>query len=123
MTNRYGRPLQQRTFNEQWRTAVELAGLPEGTRFHALKHFYTSRLGASGEFDPKTVQALCRHAKFTETWDTYAHPPVAVHGLTVTTFGGLFASAKAVHPGNTRFSSTDPDLTPTTPPVQDSETA
>lgn len=122
VTNRYGRPL-QRTFNEKWRAAVELAGLPEGTRFHALKHFYTSRLGASGEFDPKTVQALCRHAKFTETWDTYAHPPVAVHGVTVTTFGGLFVPAETVQPGDTRFSSADPGLTPTAPPVQDSDAA
>jgi len=75
-----------------WRKAVELAGLPKGTRFHDLKHFYTSRLGADKDdrHDPKTVQALSRHAEFSETWDTYAHPPVAVQGVKVRTFSRLF---------------------------------
>ncbi|TJZ94956.1 tyrosine-type recombinase/integrase [Actinacidiphila oryziradicis] len=92
VTNRYGRPMRGSAFNVKWRTAVERAGLPSGTRFHALKHFYTTRLGASGH-DPKTVQALSRHAEFSETWDTYAHPPLAVEGITVRAFGALFASA------------------------------
>ncbi|MDX2694705.1 site-specific integrase [Streptomyces ipomoeae] len=120
VTNRYGRPL-QRSFNEKWRAAVARAGLPEGTRFHDLRHFYTTWLGASGQFDPKTVQALARHAKFNETWDTYAHPPVAVQGVTVNTFGGLFVSRRGPDPGSPRFGGADPGLTPTAPPVQDSE--
>lgn len=94
VTNRYGRPVQRSEFNDKWRAAVTLAGLPAGTRFHDLKHFYTSRLGASGQHDPKTVQALSRHAEFSETWDTYAHPPVAVEGVTVTVFGSLFAPSR-----------------------------
>ncbi|WP_445517321.1 tyrosine-type recombinase/integrase [Streptomyces sp. NEAU-174] len=94
VTTRAGLPLTRGHFNDKWRAAVELAGLPEGTRFHDLKHFYTSRLGADGRYDPKTVQALSRHAEFSETWDTYAHPPVAVQGVKVTTFSGLFAPAQ-----------------------------
>ena len=62
-----------------------------GLSARPLKHFYTSQLGASGQHDPKTVQALSRHARFSETWETYAHPPRAVEGVTVTTFSGLFA--------------------------------
>ncbi|MGW0569925.1 tyrosine-type recombinase/integrase [Streptomyces tauricus] len=91
VTNRLGRPLQYSCFRHHWKAAVQLAGLPEDTRFHDLKHFYTTRLGASGAFDPKTVQALSRHAKFSVTWDTYAHPPLAVQGVTVTTFASLFS--------------------------------
>jgi integrase len=91
VTNRFGRPVQRSEFNDKWRAAVKLAGLPKGTRFHDLKHFYTSRLGSSGLHDPKTVQALSRHAEFSETWDTYAHPPLAVEGIKVTAFGTLFA--------------------------------
>ncbi|MGW6459504.1 hypothetical protein ACWF94_26860 [Streptomyces sp. NPDC055078] len=71
-----------------------LAGLPARTRFHDLKHFSTSRLGASGLHDPKTVQALSRHAEFSETWDTYAHPPMAVEGVKVVTFSGLFTTVR-----------------------------
>ncbi|MCA1217355.1 tyrosine-type recombinase/integrase [Streptomyces sp. 8L] len=90
VTNRLGRPLTPGAFELHWKRAVRLAGLPGETRFHDLKHFYTTRLGASGQFDPKTVQALSRHAKFTETWDRYAHPPLAVQGVRVSTFGSLF---------------------------------
>jgi integrase len=93
VTNRYGRPLKREAFRVNWKAAVEMAGLPDGTRFHDLKHFYTTRLGSSGDFDPKTVQALSRHAEFSETWDTYAHPPLAVQGVKVSTFGSLFAAA------------------------------
>jgi integrase len=93
VTNRYGRPLKRSAFQYRWKAAVKLAGLPEETRFHDLKHFYTTRLGSSGDFDPKTVQALSRHAEFSETWDTYAHPPLAVQGVKVRTFSSLFDAA------------------------------
>ncbi|MFD1828351.1 hypothetical protein ACFSJS_01570 [Streptomyces desertarenae] len=47
-------------------------------------------MGADGKYDPKAVRALSRHAEFSEAWDTYAHPPVAVQGVKVDTFSGLF---------------------------------
>lgn len=93
VTNLFGRPMRSNTFRSYWKAAVEVAGLPKETRLHDLKHFYTSRLGASGDFDPKTVQALSRHAEFSETWNTYAHPPLAVQGVKVSIFGSLFAAA------------------------------
>ncbi|WP_245796685.1 site-specific integrase [Actinacidiphila alni] len=91
ITNALGKPVLHHDFWLKWKAAVRLAGLPERTRFHDLKHFYTSKLGASG-LDPKTVQALCRHATFEETWDTYAHPPMAVEGVKVRAFGLMFGS-------------------------------
>jgi hypothetical protein len=39
------------------------------------------------------VRALSRHAEFDQTWDTYAHPPLAVEGIKVTTFGSIFDPA------------------------------
>ncbi|MFD5475220.1 tyrosine-type recombinase/integrase [Streptomyces sp. NPDC127105] len=87
VTNRLGWPVLHTDFHQKWRRAVKQVGLPARTRFHDLKHFYTTTLGGSGNHDPKTVQALSRHAKFSETWDTYAHPPVAVEEVTVTAFG------------------------------------
>ncbi|MFD8387045.1 tyrosine-type recombinase/integrase [Streptomyces sp. NPDC059679] len=92
VTNRYGRPVQGSDFNEKWQRVVARAGLPDRARFHDLKSFYTSRLGGSGQHDPKTVQSLSRHARFTETWDTYARPPRIAEGLTVTSFGQAFHS-------------------------------
>ncbi|MFD3338872.1 tyrosine-type recombinase/integrase [Streptomyces anthocyanicus] len=92
VTNRYGRPVQSSDFNEKWQRVVARAGLPERTRFHDLKSFYTSTLGGPGKHDPKTVQSLSRHARFTETWDTYARPPKIAEGLTVTAFAQAFHS-------------------------------
>jgi integrase len=91
VTNSHGRPVLISDFHQKWRKAVKQAGLPDRTRFHDLKHFYTTTLGGSGKHDPKTVQALSRHAKFSETWDTYAHPPLAVEEVTVTVFGTAFS--------------------------------
>jgi integrase len=52
------------------RKAVE--GLPEGFRFHDLRHYYASLLIASGA-DVKVVQARLRHRSAKTTLDTYGH--------------------------------------------------
>lgn len=46
--------------------------LPEGTRFHDLRHYYASLLIRHGE-SVKTVQARLGHASAAETLDTYSH--------------------------------------------------
>jgi hypothetical protein len=51
---------------------VQVPGLPEGFRFHDLRHFYASLLIASG-LDVKVVQARLRHASAKTTLDTYGH--------------------------------------------------
>ena len=48
------------------------AGLPAGTGFHALRHYYASLLIRHGE-SVKTVQARLGHASAVETLDTYSH--------------------------------------------------
>jgi integrase len=47
-------------------------GLPQGFRFHDLRHFYASVLIASGA-NVKVVQARLRHASAKTTLDTYSH--------------------------------------------------
>lgn len=47
-------------------------GLPEGFRYHDLRHYLASLLIASGA-DVKTVQARLRHASAKTTLDTYGH--------------------------------------------------
>jgi integrase len=82
-------PVRRNDFNTHFRTAVRAAGLDQRLHFHDLKHFYTTALAASGQHDPKTVQALSRHQRFAMTWDTYAHPPVVAGGVRVTAFTAL----------------------------------
>ncbi|WP_034661334.1 site-specific integrase [Cellulomonas sp. KRMCY2] len=52
--------------------AARARALPEGFRFHDLRHFYASLLIASGA-DVKVVQARLRHASAKTTLDTNAH--------------------------------------------------
>jgi integrase len=47
-------------------------GLPEGFRYHDLRHYFASLLIASGA-NIKVVQARLRHASATTTLDTYGH--------------------------------------------------
>jgi integrase len=49
-----------------------VAGLPEGFRFHDLRHYLASLLIASG-LDVKVVQHRLRHASAKTTLDTYGH--------------------------------------------------
>lgn len=49
-----------------------VAGLPDGFRFHDLRHYYASMLIAAG-LDVKVVQARLRHASATTTLNTYGH--------------------------------------------------
>ncbi|MFJ7098135.1 tyrosine-type recombinase/integrase [Streptomyces mirabilis] len=92
VTNSQGMPVQPGNFYRKWHQVVDAAGLPEGTRLHSLKRFYTSILGSSGDHDPKAVQVLSRHARFAETWDTYAQPLSAAGGMRVTAFSASFRS-------------------------------
>jgi len=51
---------------------AKVDGLPEGFRYHDLRHYLASLLIASGA-DVKTVQARLRHASAKTTLDTYGH--------------------------------------------------
>lgn len=50
----------------------EVPGLPEGFRFHDLRHYYASLL-ISSALDVKVVQARLGHASAKTTLDTYGH--------------------------------------------------
>jgi integrase len=81
VTNRLGAPVRRSSFGECWRVAVEACGLPKGTRFHDLRHFYASALINAG-LHPKAIQARLGHATIAETMDTYGHlfPDAEDHG-------------------------------------------
>lgn len=54
------------------RAARVPAGLPDGFRFHDLRHYFASLLISAG-CDVKVVQSRLRHASATTTLNTYAH--------------------------------------------------
>lgn len=60
------------TIERAIRAARDQVGLPEGFRFHDLRHYFASLLIASG-LDVKVVQARLRHASAKTTLDTYGH--------------------------------------------------
>ncbi|MFJ8687179.1 site-specific integrase [Micromonospora wenchangensis] len=51
---------------------LRVEGLPDGFRFHDLRHYFASLLIDSGA-NVKVVQARLRHASATTTLDTYGH--------------------------------------------------
>ena len=68
--NDSGEPLRRSWFSAYvWRPAVKAAALPEGTRFHDLRHFYASLLIRQGE-SVMVVQSRLGHATAAETLDT-----------------------------------------------------
>ena len=64
--------MKRQRFLEHRRRAVKKAGLPAGTDFHELRHFYASLLIAHGE-SVKVVQSRLGHKSALETLDTYGH--------------------------------------------------
>lgn len=72
ITNRSSRPVGRSSFWKCWADAVAAAGLPKGTRFHDLRHFYASGL-IKANIGPKVIQSRLGHAKISETFDTYGH--------------------------------------------------
>lgn len=55
-----------------WSPALTAVGLPKGTHFHELRHYYASLLIDGGE-SVKVVQKRLGHASADETLNTYAH--------------------------------------------------
>lgn len=72
ITNRIRKIPRRSSFGDCWREAVEKAGLPKGTRFHDLRHYYASTLIAAN-LNPKSIQRRLGHATISETFDTYGH--------------------------------------------------
>jgi integrase len=70
--NENGHATRRSAFGSTWRAAVRAAGAPDGTGFHALRHFYASLLIRHGQ-SVKVVQARLGHASAAETLDTYSH--------------------------------------------------
>ena len=71
-TTELDEPIRRQNFGRMWRVSVARAGVPAGTRFHDLRHYYASLLIRYGE-SVKVVQSRLGHASAAETLDTYSH--------------------------------------------------
>jgi integrase len=70
-----GKPITRSVFGHKWRTAVKAAGLPAGTGFHSLRHYYASLLIRHGErTHPQnlTTDTLPPHTSAESDRDTHA---------------------------------------------------
>ena len=73
LINEWGRQLSPWQLQRAIRAArAKVAGLPDGFRFHDLRHYLASLLIASGA-DVKVVQTRLRHASAKTTLDVYGH--------------------------------------------------
>jgi integrase len=73
VTDEVGRPCSPWELQRAVRVARKrVKGLPEGFRYHDLRHYFASLLIASG-LDVKVVQTRLRHASAMTTLNTYGH--------------------------------------------------
>ncbi len=73
LTDEFGHQLGPWQLQRAFRQArAGVPGLPDGFRFHDLRHYYASLLIAAG-LDVKVVQARMRHGSAKTTLDTYGH--------------------------------------------------
>lgn len=73
VTDEYGRPTTPWAIERGIRAVRgSVEGLPEGFRFHDLRHYFASLLISHG-LDVKVVQTRVRHASATTTLNTYGH--------------------------------------------------
>jgi integrase len=73
VTNDWGRSMSPHRLERYFREArAAVKDLPEGFRFHELRHYFASLLIAQG-FDVKVVQKSLRHSSAKTTLDTYGH--------------------------------------------------
>jgi integrase len=73
VSNEWGRGISPHRLEHYFREARNsVKGLPEGFRFHDLRHYFTSLLVAQG-LDVKVVQKSLRYSSAKTTLDTYGH--------------------------------------------------
>ncbi|WP_315899779.1 tyrosine-type recombinase/integrase [Arthrobacter alpinus] len=90
----HGRPITPYTFETRFRDArATVDGLPDGFRYHDLRHCFASLLISEG-LDVKVVQALLRHASAKTTLDTYSHMWPDNDGASRTAVAGVLAARK-----------------------------
>jgi integrase len=70
--NGFGRPLEPRRFNREFKAVLARAGLPPRLRLHDCRHFFATTMIADGT-DVRTVASLLGHADPSLTLRTYAH--------------------------------------------------
>lgn len=69
-TTEAGKPIHRATWSHLWRPGRVAAGLPDGTGFHALRHYFATLLIFSGA-SVKTVQVALGHSTPMITLNTY----------------------------------------------------
>lgn len=81
VTNQFGKPTSPPVIEHAMRSArskikpnadLGVEAVPEGFRFHDLRHYFASMLIAAG-LDVKVVQTRLRHGSATTTLNTYGH--------------------------------------------------
>ena len=65
-----GRPVHRASWSHIWKPGRVAAGLPDGTGFHSLRHYFATLLIFSGA-SVKTVQMALGHSTPTITLNTY----------------------------------------------------
>ncbi|MFL5804338.1 MAG: tyrosine-type recombinase/integrase [Roseiflexaceae bacterium] len=67
-----GTPMEPRNLSRQFKVALKVAGLPETTCFHDLRHSCATFLIVQG-VHPRVVMQILGHSQISVTMNTYGH--------------------------------------------------
>jgi integrase len=96
-----GGPIRHRNFYARhFKPAVRRAGLPEGLRFHDLRHTCAAMLIAEGAH-PRAIMERLGHSSITVTLNTYGHLLPAIDEALTDRLNDRFNQARR-HPGTSR---------------------
>ena len=102
LTNTWGKQMSPWTLERAFREArANVPGLPEGFRFHDLRHYFASLLIADGH-DVKLVQTRLRHSSAKTTLDVYSHLFPDKNEAARATVDGVLAARAASGKGGSR---------------------
>jgi integrase len=85
-----GTPFSPRNILRHFKSKLQEAGLPQGTRIHDLRHSFISWLLASG-VPIKDVQVIAGHSQIAVTLDIYGHMLPGANKEAAKKINGLFA--------------------------------
>jgi len=92
VTNRLRKPVRRSSFGHCWRSAVEAVGLPKGTRFHDLRHWYAGKLIDDGA-TPHQLKLMMGHDNLAST-DVYSYLYVKTEDMRRGALDAAFRSAQ-----------------------------
>lgn len=116
-----GTPINPYNLLRHFKNALEVAGLPETTRFHDLRHSCATLLVAQG-VHPRVIMEILGHSSINVTMNTYSHVVPEAQRAAAAQLAGLFAPPTEASEGATNERGSTAGSTKQETPGEEGET-